>query len=212
MITINWGVFIWAVSAGRVLETSLGYFISPLVNVLLGWVFLKERLQTAQKLAVTLAMLGALNPALQHGEFPWVACCLAISFGFYGLLRKTTPIEALPGLFIEMLLLSPLAFGYLVFLYIGNKSHFLIASTHTDFLLISAGLITLLPLLWFGNAARRLRLTTLGFFQYITPSISFLMSILIFKELFTTTHLITFSCIWVGLAIFSYDNIRKSTA
>lgn len=210
LIAVNWGIFIWAVNTGKVLETSLGYFINPLINVLLGWVFLNERLYPSQKLAVALAVLGTFNLVLQHGDFPWVACCLAISFGFYGLLRKTIPVEALPGLFIETLFLSPLAMGYVIYLTLGTQSHFILNDAYTSSLLICSGLITLLPLLWFGNAARRLRLITLGFFQYLSPSISFLLAVFLFKETFTITHFITFLCIWSGLAIFSYDSIRKS--
>jgi chloramphenicol-sensitive protein RarD len=208
-ISINWLVFIWAVNVGRVVETSLGYFMTPLVNVLFGAIFLRERLTRWQLVSVLLALVGVLNLTLGYGEFPWIAIVLCVSFGIYGLLRKKSATRAIPGLFLETTLLTPLAILYLLHLQRAGTLTF--GQTHWSLalVLISTGVVTGLPLVWFGHAARHLRMTTLGFLQYISPSGSFLLGVFLYHEPFTHNHVITFSLIWAALAIFTADAIHK---
>lgn len=208
-ISINWLLFIWAVNVGRILETSLGYFMTPLVNVLFGAVFLRERLSRAQFLAVMLALLGVLNLTFGYGKFPWVAVAICISWGFYGLLRKVSGTRPIPGLFLETTLLTPVALGYLLIAQRHGTAAFNLAHPTTAILLASSGVVTGLPLVWFGHAARHLRLTTIGFMQYLAPTGSFLLGVFLYHEPFTRGHLITFLLIWIGLAIFTADAIRR---
>jgi chloramphenicol-sensitive protein RarD len=209
LVASNWFVFIYAIVTDHVLQASLGYYINPLVNVLLGMVFLKERLPPWQGLAVLLAAAGTFNLALSHGKLPWISLALAFSFSLYGLLRKTVRIESLNGLFVETSLLFPLAFGYLTFLTVKGASAFWIIDWQTTALLALAGLVTSLPLVWFTSAARRLRYTTLGILQYLGPSLQFLLAVFIYREPFTHAHLLTFGCIWSGLAIFVVDSLSQ---
>jgi chloramphenicol-sensitive protein RarD len=199
---VNWLFFIWAVNVGRVIETSLGYFMTPLVNVLFGALFLRERLTRWQLASVLLALVGVLNLTLGYGKFPWLAITLCISFGLYGLLRKKSGVRPIPGLFLETTLLTPLAAGYLIYLVGAGHSTLSSASWSFVLLLISTGIVTGLPLVWFGHAARHLRLTTVGFLQYLAPSCSFFLGVFLYHEPFTRAHLITFIFIWVALVIF----------
>ncbi len=202
ILSLNWGLYIYGVGTGRIVETSLGYFITPLINVLLGVFILKERLTWGQSGAVFLAALGVLNSVVALGQVPWLGLTLAVSFGSYGLLRKLIPVSPLVGLTMETCLLSPVAIAYLTFLNTQHTSHFAQNPTLTV-LFIGAGVITSLPLLWFNNAAQRLRLSTLGFFQYIAPSLQLGLGILIYHEPFTQAHLVTFGLIWAALALYS---------
>jgi chloramphenicol-sensitive protein RarD len=204
-ISINWFLFIWAVNIGRVIETSLGYFMTPLVNVLFGAIFLRERLTRLQFVSVLLATVAVLNLTFGYGRFPWVALTLCISFGLYGLLRKKSGTAAIPGLFFETILLVPIAIAYLVFLRIHGELVFGRADLWLATLLISTGVVTAVPLVWFGYAARHLRLTTVGFLQYLAPTGSFFLGVFAYHEPFTRAHLITFSLIWVALGIFTFD-------
>ena len=210
LIALNWFVFIWAVANDKVLQASLGYFINPLVNVLLGFVFLRERLTGWQKVSVILAATGVTYLAFQGEEVPAVALVLAGSFGLYGLLRKTARVDAILGLGVETALLLPLAIGYLAYLITTDQCRFGTVSWRTDVLLASGGIITAVPLLWFTNAARRLRLATLGFLQYIAPSGQFLLAVGLYGEVFTRAHAISFGCIWTALAIYSVDAAARS--
>ena len=207
LVAVNWFVFIWAVNTGQVLQGSLGYFINPLVNVLLGMIFLRERIGTWQILAVLLAAAGTLNLTLNFGKLPWIALTLAFSFGFYALLRKTVQIESVNGLFVETGLLFPFAFGYLVLLGVKGTVSFGTIDSWTTTLLVLAGFVTSLPLLAFTSAARRLQLTTMGILQYIAPSTYFFMAVFYYQEPFTVAHLVSFGFIWTGLAIFMADSI-----
>ncbi len=207
-ISCNWLMFIWAVNVNRVLETSLGYFMTPLVNVLFGAVFLRERLTRFQLVSVLLATAGVLNLAFGYGRFPWIALGLCVSWGTYGLLRKVSRTAAIPGLFFETTLLAPLAIAYLTLLYLRGTSTFGPAHRDVSLLLISTGIVTGLPLVWFGHAARHLRLTTIGFLQYLAPTGTFFLGVFLYREPFTRTHLITFALIWVALAIFTAETIR----
>ena len=212
LIAGNWYVFIWAVANDHVLQASLGYFINPLVNVLLGFVFLGERLRTWQTLAVALAAAAVLYLTLVYGQFPWIALILAGSFGVYGLLRKTAKVDAPVGLTVETTLLLPLALAYLTYAGVEGELVFGARSRWMDLLLILAGAVTALPLLWFTNAVRRLRLATLGFLQYIAPTGHFLLAVGLYHEPFTAAHGITFGCIWTALVIYSIDTARSAAA
>lgn len=209
LIGCNWLVFIFAVERGEVLQSSLGYFINPLVSILLGFVFLAERLNRWQQASLLLAATGVLYLTLQGGQVPWIALILAWSFGLYGLLRKVAQVDALTGLTVETLLLAPLAVGYLLWLQGQGQAMFLAGSLRHDLLLPLAGAVTALPLLCFAGAARLLRLATVGFLQYITPTLHFLLAVGLFGEPFSSTHLISFACIWAGLALYTADALRQ---
>jgi chloramphenicol-sensitive protein RarD len=197
------------VNVGRVIETSLGYFMTPLINVLLGATFLREKLTRWQLLSVLLALVGVLNLTLGYGRFPWLAITLCVSFGLYGLLRKKSGVRPIPGLFLETALLAPVAAVYLLYLQRAGGSAFSEGGWLMVLLLISTGLVTGVPLVWFGHAARHLRLTTVGFLQYLAPSCSFFLGVFLYHEPFTRTHLITFAFIWVALIIFTAEAIWR---
>jgi chloramphenicol-sensitive protein RarD len=208
-ISVNWLFFIWAVNVGRVIETSLGYFMTPLVNVLFGATFLRERLTRWQLVSVLLALVGVLNLTLGYGKFPWLALTLCVSFGLYGLLRKKSGVRPIPGLFLETALLTPIAAGYLIYLERAGPATLGSASWSFVLLLVSTGVVTGLPLVWFGHAARHLRLTTVGFLQYLSPSCSFFLGVFLYHEPFTHAHLVTFIFIWVALVIFTAEAIWR---
>lgn len=210
LVSVNWFIFIWAVMAGRVLEASLGYYINPLFSVLLGVVFLGERLGRWQWAAVLLAAAGVANLALQTAGVPWVALALAGSFGFYGLLRKLTPLGAADGLLLETALLAPLALAFLVRLDLAGSGAWGSAGAGFDLLLVLSGPMTALPLVFFASAARRLSLTLVGFFQYIAPTCQFLLAVLLFGERFGTAHQVTFLCIWAAVLLFSATSWRRA--
>jgi chloramphenicol-sensitive protein RarD len=211
MIGINWIVYIWAVQNGHVLEASLGYFINPLVNVALGFAFLGERLRRLQAAAIAVAAAGVLVLALSGGGALWLSLLLALSFGFYGLLRKVAAIDALGGLTVETLLLAPFSIALLFHASQGGTNAFG-QSTHLDLLLALAGVVTALPLLLFAAAARRLPLATLGLLQYIAPSLQFAEAVLLFGEPVRTVHIATFALIWSGCALYAFDTIRAARA
>jgi chloramphenicol-sensitive protein RarD len=205
-IGINWFIYIWAVNANRIVETSMGYFINPLVSVLLGMIFLRERLGFWQVISVLLAFSGVLYMTLQYGSLPWIALSLALSFGFYGLLRKTSHADSLIGLLYETVFLSPLALLYLVIIGLGGKGAFGREIPLIHLLLISSGVVTAIPLIWFANGARRIPLSTVGFTQYLAPSLMLFLGTVVFREPFTRTHLISFSLIWGALCLFSLSH------
>ncbi|TMX70766.1 EamA family transporter RarD [Vibrio rotiferianus] len=210
LVGANWLIFIWAVNSNHMLDASLGYYINPLINVLLGMVFLGERLRKLQWFAVALAACGVLVQLIVFGSVPVVAIALAMSFGFYGLLRKKVSVEAQTGLFIETLVMLPAAAIYLLFIASSPTSNMLDNPMQLNTLLIAAGVITTLPLLCFTGAATRLKLSTLGFFQYIGPSLMFLLAVLIYGEPFTSDKAITFAFIWGALVVFSFDGLRNN--
>ncbi len=207
-ISLNWLTFIWAVNVNRVLETSLGYFMTPLVNVLFGAIFLRERLTRLQFASVLLASLAVLLLTLGYGRFPWIAVVLCCSWGLYGLLRKLGGTAAIPGLFFETVILTPVAIGYLFMLQGRGTIFFGPQHWGASLILISTGIVTGLPLVWFGHAARHLRMTTVGFLQYLAPTGSFFLGVFLYHEPFTKAHLLTFALIWVALAIFTSETIR----
>ncbi|MEZ8287489.1 chloramphenical resistance permease RarD [Vibrio splendidus] len=210
LVGANWLIFIWAVNSNHMLDASLGYYINPLINVLLGMLFLGERLRKLQWFAVALAAIGVLIQLIAFGSVPIVAIALAFSFGFYGLLRKKVSLEAQTGLFIETLVMLPLAATYLLFIADSPTSDFSMNPMQLNLLLVAAGVITTIPLLCFTGAATRLKLSTLGFFQYIGPSLMFLLAVLIYGEAFTSDKAITFAFIWGALVIFSFDGLRNN--
>ncbi len=210
LVGANWLIFIWAVNANHMLDASLGYYINPLINVLLGMAFLGERLRPWQWFAVSLAAAGVVVQLVVFGSVPIVAMALACSFGCYGLLRKKIGIDAQTGLFVETMVLLPAALIYLIGFADSATANLSLNQWHTNLLLISAGIVTTLPLLCFNGAATRLKLSTLGFFQYIGPSLMFLLAVLVYGEPFTADKAITFAFIWGALLVFSFDGLKYS--
>lgn len=205
LIATNWLVFIIAVGHAQVLQSSLGYFITPFVSVLLGVLFLRERLRGMQLASFILAALGVVLLTVQYGSFPWVALILAATFGSYGLFRKVVQVDSLTGLTVETYLLGPLALAYLLYVGWRGQGAFLHSGLQVDILLMLAGVVTAIPLLLFAAAARRLRLATIGFLQYITPTMHFLLAVLVYGEPFNRAHLASFLFIWGGLCLYSVD-------
>jgi chloramphenicol-sensitive protein RarD len=208
LVSGNWLIFIWAVNNGQVLDTSLGYYINPLVSVLLGVVFLRERMSLRQTVAVFLAAAGVANLAARFGSFPWVSLSLALSMGLYGLCKKKAALNACVSITLETLLLAPFAAFYLIRLYCRGEG-FIPEEPLTVFFLLCGGVVTAIPLILFANGANKLPLSTLGLTQYVCPTISFSLGVLLYNEPFTDAHLITFSLIWLSLAIFSFSGREK---
>ncbi len=208
LLGFNWGLFIWSVNNNHMLEASLGYYINPLINVLMGYLFLSERLRRRQGLAVALALSGVLIQLISFGSVPYIALSLAISFATYGLLHKKTHIESIPGLLIEALILLPFAILYWIFMEPSATSNMANNSASTNLLLLSAGVVTTLPLLCFTGAAKRLQYSTLGFIQYIGPSLMFILAVNFYGETLGLKEMITFGFIWLALLVFSWDSIR----
>ena len=203
-ISVNWFIYIWAVQQEEVLQASLGYYINPLVYVLVGVLFLKERLRRPQVISVLLAAIGVAYLTIKGGQFPLVAVSLALLFTLYGVIRKQVAVGAMPGLFIETLLLFPFAFAWLGWLTIQQQVEFAHGEPSTSFLLVVAGPLTVVPLLLFAIAARRLTLTVIGFMQFIAPTLQFIVGLL-YGEVLTPAHVVCFGCIWAAVAIFSVD-------
>ncbi len=206
LISLNWGLFIWGVSTHRVVEASLGYFINPLLNVLLAFFFLRERLLPLQWLAIAIAAAGVLYTLLLYGSFPWLALVLASSFSLYGILRKTAAIDATPGLFLETCLLFVPVATYLVWLESTGQGHFFSASPTEQFLLIASGIATATPLLLFTYASRHLHYSTLGLIQYLSPTMTLLIGLFFLQESLPFETLITFICIWIALFLYSWSS------
>ncbi|WP_293685889.1 EamA family transporter RarD [uncultured Phascolarctobacterium sp.] len=209
MISFNWGIFIWAVEAGRIVETSMGYYINPLMNVLFGVVFLHERLDKLQIAAVACAVLGIGVIIVQNGGLPWVAMSLPLTFALYGLLKKIIIAQPLTSIMLETLLISPLAAGYLYYLSTRGSNVYQICDTQTLLLLAGAGAVTATPLLLFTACARKLPLKLVGFLQYISPSITLLLGVFVYGEPFTSTIATAFGCIWLGLLLFIWSQVRR---
>lgn len=209
LVSINWLGFIWAVNNGKALEASMGYYIMPIIMVLLGRLFLDERLNRNQIISLLLVCLGVLNLLIAFQRLPWIALLLSLSFGFYSLVRKKVAVSALIGLTMECLFLTPLAAIYLLYLKQQGVLVFGNGGIGFDLLLISSGLVTALPLILFTTASKRLRLGTLGLLQYLNPTCQFLLAVFLFNEPFSSHHLHTFILIWLGLAIFSLDSRKR---
>lgn len=207
LIALNWGVYIYSVETHHVLQASLGYFLTPLINVALGMLILRERMARLQGVAVALAAAGIMVQLVLLGTMPWIALILALSFGTYGLLRKQILLDGLSGLFVETLLLLPLALLALAAMAQLELSNFT-QDSRTVMLLVASGVVTAIPLLAFAGAARRLRLATVGFLMYINPSMQFLIAIFIFKEAISAVQLASFALIWLALALYSWSAWR----
>ena len=205
----NWLVFLVAIENGQLLQSSLGYFINPLVSILLGFLFLGERLRAVQWAAVALAAAGVVNQVLAVGELPWIALFLAGTFGLYGLLRKTIAVAALPGFFVEVSLIAPLALVYMAWAISGSVSTLVTADGATQWLVPVAGVITVTPLVLFAYGARRILLATVGLLQFLTPTAHFLLATQLYGEPFTAAHLLTFALIWSALALYLGDLFRR---
>jgi chloramphenicol-sensitive protein RarD len=203
LISTNWFVYIWAVNHGHVIETSLGYYINPLVSILLGIAVLKEKLNSWQIISVILAAFGVLFLTVQYGKFPWIALTLALSFGLYGLAKKMIPMDSTMGLTFETLMVTPIAIVYLVSLFIKGESSFGAVSLLDHALLIGAGVATAVPLLYFAKGAKLIPLSMVGILQYIAPTITLLLGVFVFREHFSKAHMVAFSFIWTGSIIFS---------
>jgi len=211
LIAVNWTVYIYAVATGHVLEGSLGYYLNPLVNVLLGVAFLKERLTRWQAGAVALAAVAVAILAFGAGGALWISLTLAASFASYGFIRKVAPVDAFEGLYMETLFLAPLALLWIAWLTAHQQSHFLV-ERRTDLLLVLGGAVTALPLLLFTEAAKRLPYSVLGFLQYVAPSLQFLLAVAVFGEPLSAVHLSCFAMIWTALAIFVVAGVRAGRA
>ena len=209
LISINWFVYIFAVNTNHIVEASLGYFINPLVAVLLGVFVLGEKMNRWQAVSFVVAGIGVVYMSLSLGTFPWIAIILAVSFGFYGLSKKLIKVDSILGLLLETLFIVPFALLFLAYLGINGQHSFATGSLKVDLLLLGSGIATALPLLWFGIGAKKIPLYLVGFLQYIAPTISLLLGVLIYGESFTKDHAVTFSCIWIALIIFSISNIRQ---
>ncbi len=207
LIGVNWWLYIWAVNNGHVLETSLGYYITPLVNMVLGVLVFHDRLRPIQFLAIGLAAAGVVYRLVLLGQLPWVALTLAFSFALYGLLRKVAQVESIPGLMFETLVLMPVVLVWLLSLHLRGEGAFGHAGVQTSLLLIGGGVVSSLPLMCFAYGARRIPFTTLGILQYIAPSIAFLLGVFFFREPFETPHLISFLCIWSALVLYTGEGL-----
>jgi len=203
LITLNWFLYIWAVNSNHIVEASLGYYITPLLNVFLGLIVLHERINFWQYVAFALAAIGVLIMTLGYGKFPWISLTLALSFGTYGLLKKTVPVDSLTGLGIETLLATPFCLGLIIFKIIQGTSAFHVAGMAVSVLLVLGGVVTALPLLWFAKAAKLIPLSRVGFIQYLAPTISLLLGIFVYHETFSTIHALSFGCIWVALSLYT---------
>ena len=206
-IALNWGIYIYAVESRQVLQASLGYFLTPLVNVALGLLVLRERISRVQVVAVALAAIAILYQLFLLGIVPWISLVLAFSFGTYGLLRKKVPLDGLSGLFVETLLLLPVGLLALSWLNLSGESHFA-ESPRLTLLLMSSGIVTAIPLLFFAGAARRLRLSTIGFLMYINPTLQFALALLVFDETLSDQKLLSFVMIWLALGLYSWSAWR----
>jgi len=207
LLGINWFIYIWAVNAGFIVETSLGYFINPLVNVLLGFLVLKERLRPAQWLALSIALAGVLYLTFSYGAFPWIALSLAFSFGAYGLIRKTAVLNSAEGLFLETALLSVPAVVFLLLVQARGEMAFGHSGATTTLLLMGTGVVTSIPLLLFAAGARRITMTTLGLLQYIAPTLQFLIGVLIYHEAFGPDRVVGFGLIWLALIFYTVESL-----
>jgi len=206
MITVNWFTYIWAVNNNHIVYTSLGYYINPLFSVFLGVSVLKEKINKMQAISLLLAAIGVILVTIQYGKIPWIALTLAISFGLYGLFKKMLTVDSMTGLTLETAILMPVALAFVLFKQITGIGALGTDSILTTVLLIGAGIVTATPLLFFAKAAKRVELSTIGFLQYISPTIGLILGITVYKENFTSVHIISFGFIWLALIIYSFSN------
>lgn len=207
LVGSNWGIYIYAVNINHIVEASLGYYITPLINVALGIIFLKERLNKFQLAALLLAATAVVYLTVDYGRFPWISIYLAASFGVYGLLKKMSGVNAMPALTIETMVLTPFALSYIIWGLVSGEGHLFTESLQTDVLLIMAGIVTTMPLYWFAIGAKRISLTSVGFMQYVAPTIMLLLGIFMYEEGFPMEKQVAFAAIWIALALYSYSII-----
>jgi chloramphenicol-sensitive protein RarD len=210
LISGNWFLYIWAVNNNHLVETSLGYYINPLISVMLGIFFLKERLTSAQKLAVVIALIGVIILTISYGRFPWLAMALAISFAIYGLMKKTIPLDAARGLAIETLFILPFALIYYIYLFVSNQAIMFHNNLQTDLLLVFTGAATAIPLVLFAKGAQRMPLYMVGFLQYIAPTCMLFLGVMIYDETFNAIDLLSFSLIWLALILFTVSKVMEA--
>ena len=208
LISVNWFIYIWAVNSGHMIEASLGYYINPLISILLGMIVLKEKLTVYQYISFILAAIGVLIISISHGQFPWIAISLAISFGVYGLAKKLIIVDSAVGLTLETLVVAPVAVIYIVFSFIQGTHSFLTAGIQTDLLLIGAGAVTAVPLLYFAKGAQKIPLSLLGFLQFIAPTLTLLLGVFVYNEHFSNIQLLSFMFIWLAVTIYSLSKTK----
>jgi chloramphenicol-sensitive protein RarD len=209
-ISINWFTYIYAVNTNHIVEASLGYYVNPLVAVLLGVFVLREKVNVLQAVSFVLAGIGVIYMTLSVGKIPWISLILALSFGFYGLSKKLIKVDSILGLLLETLFVLPFALLFLAYLGVNDQHSFATGSLTNDLLILGSGIATALPLLWFGIGAQKIPLYMVGFLQYIAPTISLILGVLMYGETFTKDHVVTFTCIWIAIAIFTISNIRQA--
>ncbi|MGO4565139.1 EamA family transporter RarD [Rhizobium sp. 2YAF20] len=212
LVTINWGTYVWAIGNGHSLDAALGYFINPLFSIALGSLLLKEKLMPVQVVAIALAAIAVAVLAFDAGGLPWVAIALTVSWGFYGFLRKTLPVGANQGFFVEVLLLCLPALLYIVYLETAGQGHLYRSGLYDTTLLIGCGLVTALPLMIFANGVKLLSLSTIGIMQYIVPTMIFIIAVFVFKEPLGMARMIAFPLIWAGLVLYSWSLLRQARA
>jgi len=210
LITSNWFIYIWAVNHDYIVQTSLGYYINPLVSVLLGIFFLKEKLSTSQKVAFLLAFTGVIILTVSYGRFPWIAMSLALTFAIYGFIKKNIKLDAIRGLAIETLFITPFAIGYYFFLFMKGQAAFLHVDIKTDILLIFTGVATALPLVMYAKGVQMIPLYVAGFIQYIAPTMMLFIGVVIYKESFGGIEMLSFSLIWAALILFTVSKVYES--
>ncbi|MBS4191630.1 EamA family transporter RarD [Bacillus sp. FJAT-49705] len=208
LISCNWFIYIWAVNSDQLIEASLGYYINPLVSVLLGMIVFREKLSPAQYFSFALAIIGVLILTISYGRFPWISFILALSFGLYGLSKKMIKVDSAIGLTLETLVVMPISLLYIVILFAKGTQSFLTVSVGTDLLLIGAGAATALPLLYFAKGAQKIPMSTLGFLQFIAPTLTLILGIFIYHEPFSKVHFISFLFIWLAITLFSLSKTK----
>ena len=208
LISVNWYIFTWAVTHDNILETSLGYFINPIFSILMGVIFLSEKLTKLQWGAVVFATLGVVNQIVNHGEFPWISLSLATSFAIYGFVRKQLHVDSLNGLLVETTLALPFALAYIIWLFYSGQNAFMAQTVDIDILLFSGGLITAIPLIWFATSAKIIPLNGVGFLQFIAPSLSFILATNYYNEPLGSDQLVSFVLIWIGLGLYLVKPIK----
>ena len=209
-VSLNWGIFIWAVNNGHLLQTSLGYYINPLISVLFGLIFFKEKISRATAVAVIIAAIGVGYQAVLGGTIPWVSLALALTFAFYGVIKKQIPLDATRGLAIETLFVLPIAVSIYIYLMKTSEIAFMHVDWKTNLLLMGGGIVTAVPLVLFAKSAQKIPLYLLGFIQFLAPTISLMLGIFLYKEPFTLTEFITFVCIWLAVFIFSASKVLEA--
>ena len=208
-ISINWFTYIYAVNTNHIVEASLGYYVNPLIAVLLGVFVLREKVNVLQAISFVIAGIGVIYMTVSVGKLPWISLVLALSFGFYGLSKKLIKVDSILGLLLETLFVLPFALLFLAYLGVNDQQSFSTGSIKNDLFLLGSGIATALPLLWFGIGAQKIPLYMVGFLQYISPTISLILGVLMYGESFTKDHVVTFACIWIAIALFTISNIRQ---